>query len=156
MFNWVSLLPMLLSGGSLFSSTGFTTIANIVNEAVSNDDISTKLKKELPLVVGALSEYGGTFFPQVKVPLQIVAAAMTTFDPSVNKWIQNLLNTQSVALGLPSPNLVVDGFYGQKTMAAARAVQAKLGLAVDGWFGLVSQNALAAVMAKNVVIGGAT
>ena len=150
MFNWVSMLPMLLSGGALMSSTGFTSIANIVNEAISNDDIATKLKKETPLVVGALAEYGAVFFPQVKVPLQIVAAAMTTYDPSVNKWIQNLLNSQSVALGLPNPNLVVDGFYGQKTMEAARALQAKLGLPVDGWFGLASQNALAAVMAKHI------
>jgi len=150
MFNWVSMLPMLLSGGSLLSSTGFTSIASIVTEAVSNDDIATKLKKEVPLVIGALTEYGGTFFPQVKVPLQIVAAAMTTYDPSVNKWIQNLLNTQSVALGLPDPALKVDGFYGQKTMAAAKAVQEKLGLPTDGWFGTLSQNALAAVMAKQV------
>jgi len=150
MFNWVSMLPILLSGGSLFSATGGASIASIVTEAISNDDIATKLKKEVPLIIGALTEYGGTFFPAVKPALQIVAAAMTTYDPSMNKWIQNLLNTQSVALGLPNPNLIVDGFYGQKTMAAAKAVQEKLGITADSWFGVASQNALAAFMAKQV------
>ena len=144
MINWLSLLPTIISA--------VTAVRTIIDIANSNDDIVTKIKQEVPQIASALEEYGGTFFPSVKQKLQVAAAVMTTFNPDLNKWIQGLLNTASPLLGLPNPNLVVDGFYGQKTMAAAKAVQEKLGVPVDGWFGMVSQNALTVFMSKNVVL----
>lgn len=134
--NWFSLIPMLISAAS--------TIKNIIDIANSNQDIVSKVRDTLPQLAGALEEYGGQLFPNVKPELKIAAAAMSAFDPNVTKWLQGSLN----ALVMPSPNLVVDGSYGPRTRAAVEALQAKLGLTADGWAGSITQSAIAALLAK--------
>lgn len=142
MLNWVSLLPTIVEMTP--------RVLAIINGATSNESILTKLFAEVPLIGGVLKDYGKVFFPGVDEKLQPVAAAMTAFSPDLNKTVQGLLNIFSPLLGLSNPNLVVDGFYGQKTMAAARAVQEKIGVPADSWFGKVSQDALMAFMQKNI------
>jgi len=134
--NWLSLLPTIVSAVS--------TIKSIIDIANSNEDIVAKIKAAVPKLAAALEEYGGHFFPNVKPELKIAAAAMTAFNEDKAKWLQGSLN----ALVSPSPNLVVDGFYGAKTRAAVEAFQKQLGLDVDGWAGKLTESAIAALVAK--------
>ncbi len=136
MLNWVSLLPTIISAVS--------AIQEIIKIAQSNEDIVVKVRQEVPKIAAVLEEYGTVFFPTVAPELRIAAAAMTAFSESATKGIQASLN----AFLKPSPNLKVDGFYGQKTMAAVRVFQTQMGLKPDGWFGKLSEKALSAALAK--------
>ncbi len=136
MLNWVSLLPTIVSA--------IAAIQEIIKVVSDNDGIVANIRQSVPKVVAVLEEYGTVFFPGVAPELRIAAAAMTAFDESATKGIQTSLN----AFLKPSPNLVVDGFYGQKTMAAVKAFQTQLGLKPDGWFGKLSERALAAALGE--------
>src|SRR5882757_5687219 len=87
-----------------------------IDEAISNDDLITKIRKIAGPFAPLLEQLGGTWFPQAKPALHIAAAAMAAFDPSVTKWLQGSLNV----LLVPSPNLRVDGVYGAGTRAAVQ------------------------------------
>jgi len=121
-----------------------STIKSILDQAMSNDDVVTKISKLAKPVGDLLSGLGGQLFPDVKPQLQVAAAAMAAFNPDVTKWLQGSLN----ALVVPSPNLAVDGQYGPKTKAAVAALQTKLGLTVDGWAGQMTQAAISAALTK--------
>ena len=66
------------------------------------------------------------------------------------QWLQGALNK----LIAPSPNLVLDGIYRRKTVAAVEALQAKLGLKVDGLAGQLTQVAILAELAKLQLVTG--
>lgn len=136
--NWLSLIPMLMSGASAINS--------IVTIAQGNSDIVTKIREVLPHLAEPLESLGGLLFPAVKPELRIAAVAMTQYDLDLNKWLQAGLN----AFVTPSPNLVVDGIYGPKTGAAVASLQKQLGMTVDGWAGNLVQSALMQLMAKRL------
>lgn len=98
----------------------------------------------MPQIIPQLAEIGAALFPKVPAEMQVVAAASATFDPNVTKWLQTALNK----LLTPSPNLVVDGVYGQKTREAVEAIQKKLGITVDGWAGEITQGAIQTALSK--------
>jgi murein L,D-transpeptidase YcbB/YkuD len=102
------------------------------------------LQTTVPQIIPQLAEIGAALFPKVPAEMQVVAAASATFDPNVTKWLQTALNK----LLTPSPNLVVDGVYGQKTREAVEAVQKKLGITVDGWAGEITQGAIQTALSK--------
>ncbi len=134
MLNWVSLLPTIISA--------VAAVQEIVKIASDNDGIVANIRQSVPKVAAVLEEYGTVFFKDVAPELRIAAAAMTAFNDNFTKGIQTSLN----AFLKPSPQLVVDGFYGQKTMAAVRAFQTQMGLKADGWFGKLSEKALSAAL----------
>lgn len=120
------------------------TIKSIIDEAVTNDDILTKVEALGPEVGGLIGTLGSQLFPQASPTLQKVGGVIAAFDPNTTKWLQGSLN----ALLSPSPNLTVDGKYGPKTTAAIIQLQTKLGLAPDGIAGQLTQAAIAAALAK--------
>ncbi len=136
MINWLSLLPTIISA--------VAAVQEIIGIAQSNTDIVAKIKDTVPKLAAALEEYGSVFFPGVAPELHIAAAAMTAFNEDWTKGVQTSLN----ALVEPSPNLVVDGFYGQKTMAAAKAFQTQHGLDPDGWVGKLTEGLLSSLLTK--------
>ena len=140
MLNWVSLLPTIISA--------ISAVRGIVEIAQSNDDIVAKIKQSVPKVAAALEEYGSIFFPGVAPELHIAAAAMTAYNEDWTKGVQVSLN----ALVKPSPNLEIDGFYGQKTMAAAKALQTQYGLNPDGWVGKLTLAAIAGTLTKPTAV----
>ena len=119
-------------------------VKNIVDVAMSNDDIVAKITGLSKPLASLLEGIGAKFFPQASPTLHIVGGVIAAFDPSTTKWLQGSLNV----LVNPSPNLVVDGVYGPKTRAAVSALQAQLGLTVDGLAGQITQAAIAAALAK--------
>lgn len=120
------------------------TVKDIVDEAISNEDIVTKIKKVSTPLAELLDKAGGQLFPKVAPALRIVAGVVVAFDPSATKWLQGSLN----AVLDPSPNLVVDGIYGPKTTRAVEALQAKLGLVVDGVAGELTKAAIQTLLQK--------
>ncbi len=115
-----------------------------IDEALSNDDLVTKVQKIAGPFAPLLEKIGGSLFPAAKPGLHIAAVVMTSFDPSTTKWVQGSMNL----LVTPSPNLTVDGLYGAKTRAAVQAFQTQNGIAVDGWAGRLTQGLIDALMAK--------
>lgn len=129
--DWMTIIGYAIKYGPV--------IKGVIDEAASNDDIVTKIKKEMPIFAPILEQEGGRFFPKVAPALRIAAVAMTSFDPNVTKFIQRGLNQ----LVDPSPNLSVDGLYGPATRAAVISFQEKtLGLKADGWAGQLTQAAI--------------
>jgi peptidoglycan hydrolase-like protein with peptidoglycan-binding domain len=117
-----------------------------IDEAWTNDDLGTKLRKILsntPLI-STLEQAGSKLFPQAASALHLVAGAIAAFDPNTTKWLQGVLNT----VVKPSPNLEVDGIYGRRTAAAVTAFQQQAGLKVDGFAGAVTQAALQVLLGK--------
>lgn len=117
-----------------------------IDEAVSNDDLLTKLESLAPNVGSLLQTLGAELFPQASATLQKVGGVVAAFDPNTTKWLQGSLNS---ILAL-SPPLVVDGMYGPKTTAAVQQVQKQLGLTVDGIAGTITQAAIQTALTKLV------
>jgi len=115
-----------------------------IDEAMSNDDLVTKVRKLAGPFAPLLEQIGGQLFPNVKPELHIAASVMAAFDPNITKWVQSSLNV----LVTPSPNLEVDGLYGPLTRAAVSAYQTQLGLPADGWAGRLTQAAIDMAMSK--------
>lgn len=134
--NWLTILQYAIEYGP--------AVKSIIDEAVTNEDISTKIRNLSAPFAGILEQVGREFFPQAAPVIHIAAVAMAAFDPSVTKWVQGALNS----LMTPSPGLVVDGKYGPKTKAAVAQLQTQLGLTVDGVAGQLTQAAIAAALAK--------
>ncbi len=134
--DWFTIIPLVIRYGPI--------VKDIIDEAMSNDDIVTKIQKLAGPLAPLLEQMGGQLFPAAAPALHIAAGAMAAFDPNVTKWVQGTLNV----VVSPSPNLTVDGIYGPKTKAAVEAFQKQLGLDVDGWAGVLTQAALTAAMAK--------
>lgn len=132
--DWLTIIQLAMQWGP--------TVKSILDEANTNDDITTKIKAVAPDLAGILETIGAKMFPKAAPALHVAAAAIAAFDPNVTKWLQGSLN----ALVTPSPNLVVDGSYGPKTKAAVEQAQAKLGLKVDGIAGLLTQAAITAAL----------
>jgi len=120
------------------------TIKRVIDVAVSNEDLISKLKEEAAPVASLLETLGSKLFPKAAPALHIAAGAIGAFDPSVTRWLQQSLN----ALLSPSPNLTVDGIYGPLTRAAVLRVQTQLGLTVDGFAGVLTRAAIDAAMGK--------
>jgi peptidoglycan hydrolase-like protein with peptidoglycan-binding domain len=116
-----------------------------IDEALSNDDLMTKIAKLTGPFAPLLEQLGSQLFPNAKPELHAVAAVMAAFDPSTTKWLQGSLNL----LLTPSPNLVVDGLYGPATRAAVTAYQTQLGLTPDGWAGRLTQAAIDLALGKS-------
>lgn len=121
-------------------------IKGIIDSAVSNEDVVTKVLAISKPFATLLEGIGAKLFPQVAAQLHIAAAVTAAFDPNVTKWLQGSLNV----LLDPSPNLTVDGIYGQKTKAAVIALQKQLGLDPDGWAGQLTQAAIQAALAAKL------
>ena len=119
-------------------------IKTAIDEALSNDDLITKVRKVAGPFAPLLEQIGGMWFPNAKPELHIAAVVMTSFDPSVAKWIQGSMNL----LVTPSPNLTVDGIYGPKTRAAVTVFETQQGLTPDGWAGRIVQGVIDTLMAK--------
>lgn len=117
-------------------------IKAILDEASSNDDITTKIKKLSPTLASLLEQAGAAFFPAAAPAIHIVAGAIAAFDPDVTKWLQGALNKMLT----PSPNLTVDGRYGPRTRAAVEQLQTKLGLKIDGVAGTITQAAITKIL----------
>lgn len=124
------------------------TVKAIIDEARSNDEIVTKVTQLAPTIGAVVADLGAKLFPHSTKSLQTVGAAIAAFDPNTTKWLQKSLN----GMLSPSPNLEVDGIYGQKTIAAVQALQKQLGLQVDGIAGKVTQAAIQAAL--SVKVGG--
>lgn len=134
------MLEYLAYGQALIQNAN--EVKAIIDEAISNDDITTKVKNILGPAANLLEKEGAAFFPKAAPALHLAAAVMATFDPTMTKWVQRALNR----LVTPSPNLVIDGKYGPRTKAAVEALQAGIGLTVDGWAGQITQSAIAKVL----------
>jgi len=115
-----------------------------IDEALSNDDLVTKISKLAGPFAPLLEQIGAQLFPNAKPEFHAAAAVMAAFDPSTTKWLQGSLNH----LVVPSPNLEVDGLYGPMTRAAVKAYQTQLGLEPDGWAGRLTQAAIDLAMSK--------
>lgn len=120
------------------------TIKAAVDEAISNDDLATKVRSIAGPLAPILEEIGAAFFPSAAPALHLVGGIVATADPNVTKWLQGALNT----LVSPSPNLTVDGIYGSLTKAAVEQLQTQLGLTVDGLAGQITQAAIQIALSK--------
>jgi hypothetical protein len=119
-------------------------IKQIIDGALSNTDIVTKITTEAKPIASLLESIGAQFFPKAAPTLHIVGAVVAAFDPNTTKWLQGALN----ALLTPSPNLVVDGIYGNLTKAAVEQLQTQLGLKVDGIAGEITKAAITLALSK--------
>ncbi len=134
------LLPYIL--------TAYDTISSLILSAKSNEDVITKIGSLSPKVADFVGWLGKTLFPGVDPQLQNAAAAISIFGKEFVKSAQMTLNIVSPLLGIPSPNLVVDGAVGPLTQAATKAVQEALkakdwkDLVVDGFFGFKTRDAI--------------
>lgn len=130
-----------------------SSVRSIIDAAKSNEDIVNKIAALSPAVSELIGKYGAMFFPGVATQLQSTAAAISIFGQEFVKQAQSTLNIISPILGLPAPNLVVDGLSGPRTQAATKAVQEKLktmnwkDLVADGFFGFKTRDAIAAFIA---------
>lgn len=113
-------------------------IKAIIAAATSNEEIAEKIKQAAPHLVNILEGVGGSLYPGLAPALRVVAGALATYDPDGVKWLQGALNEY---LDLQPP-LEVDGYIGQKTIAAVREAQQGLGIDPDGFAGKVTYAAL--------------
>lgn len=134
--DFFSILQLAMQYGPL--------VKGILDEATSNDDISTKVKALSPVLGHELEVLGSKAFPKAAPSLHLVGAVIATFDPNVTKWLQGSLN----ALVQPVPPLAVDGIYGTKTRTAVEVLQVQLGLKVDGIAGVLTQAAITLALSK--------
>jgi murein L,D-transpeptidase YcbB/YkuD len=116
----------------------------VIDAAMSNDDLLSKLKQVAAPLVPLLEQAGSKMFPNAAPALHAVGAALAAFDPNTTKWLQGALNS----LVTPSPNLVVDGIYGPRTAKAVTDLQTQMGLRVDGIAGMITQAAIQAALGK--------
>ncbi len=121
-----------------------------IDEAISNDDLLTKITAIAKPMIPLLTDIGAKLFPKASTTLHTIGGVLAAFDPNTTKWLQGALNVAVT----PSPNLVVDGMYGPLTRAAVESLQKQLGLVVDGLAGAVTQAALQAFLGKLPVLGG--
>lgn len=132
----------------------YEVVSKLIAGAKSNEDIITKIGSLAPDVAAFVKFMGETLFPQVKPELQQAAAAIAIFGRDFVKGAQMTLNIVSPLLGLPAPNLVVDGISGPKTRAATMAAQKALAergwtdLLADGFFGFKTRDAINAFLSK--------
>lgn len=125
------------------------SVVSLITQAVSNDDLTTKLKNLSAPLADLLETIGSNLFPKAAPTLHIVAGALASFNPDLVKWTQAALNT----LLTPSPALVVDGKYGKLTRAAVAAFQQQHGLKVDELAGALTQAAIDALLASRPQLG---
>lgn len=136
----LSLLPSIVGA--------ISGISSIVQLAKSNEDIVSKVAAGFPAIAKLLNDYGAKFFPAVAPQIQGAAAAIAVFGQDLVKTAQMTCNIVSPLLGLPNPNLVVDGLAGPHTQAATKALQEKLpGLVADGFWGRKTAAAVQAFLA---------
>lgn len=123
------------------------TIGRIVARGISINSIKEdlqepKVQSEIPgvgSVVSFLEGIGALSFPGVNPDLQAAAGAAVVSKDYAMK-AQKLLNL----VQKPTPPLEVDGYYGEKTKAAASAYQTAKKLVVDGFVGDATMAALVA------------
>jgi len=120
-------------------------IKEIIDAAISNDDLAAKVKTVAAPLVGFLEGLGAKLFPKAAPALHLVGGVLAAFDPNTTKWLQGALNN----VLSPSPNLVVDGIYGPRTRAAVEQFQKDHGLVIDGIAGAITQAALGALLTKD-------
>jgi len=119
-------------------------VKQAIDAALSNEDLTAKIKEIAGPLVPVLEKIGGDLFPKAVPALKVVGGVVAAFDPNVTKWLQGSLNT----LITPSPNLVVDGVYGPRTRDAVIAFQTQAGLRIDGLAGTVTRAAIDAAISK--------
>jgi len=134
--DWLTIIPLVMKYGP--------DVVSLITQAVSNEDLETKLRNLSAPVASLIENIGSTLFPQASSTLHIVAGAIAAFNPDLVKWIQSGLS----AVMTPSPNLVVDGIYGPKTKAAIQAFQKQQGLVIDGIAGALTQAAIDGLLAS--------
>lgn len=133
--DYLSIIQLAIQYGPL--------VKQIIDEATSNHDISTKVTSLAPTIGNVIADVGAKLFPHSTKDLQMVGGAIAAFDPNYAKWLQKSLN-QMLAL---NPPLVVDGIYGEKTRDAVVKLQTKLGLTqIDGIAGKITQAAINAAL----------
>lgn len=97
-------------------------------------------------LVTVLQEAGSELFPELKTPINTVAAAANAiFDPYGTEYVQRSLNK------LQNAGLDEDGAYGALTKAAVTTFQQAHQPAagpVDGWAGPKTKAVIAAELAK--------
>lgn len=120
----LSLLPLLWKYAQPIVSAWNSTSSN----STFNSYLSTLEKPVLDFVTSV----GSQLFPKASPTLHALAGAIAAFNPDYIKWVQGSLNAVMPFLGLPNPNLVVDGIAGKHTVAAVEAVQTHFGVVVDG------------------------
>lgn len=113
--------------------------------ATSNEDFQTKIAHLPKDLLTTLANLGGQYWPAADKSLHAVAAAVSTFDPNLIKWVQKALNTQGAGLA-------EDGIVGPLTIAAVQKFQAAQGLDPDGWVGFVTKPILEAI--SGIKFGG--
>lgn len=114
-----------------------------IQAALKSGSLFTALPALGPQIESILQELGADLFPTLPPDAQ-TQAGMVIADPAKVLFIQNAINT----LGLASPALVADGYYGAMTKKAVEAFQAAHGMTVDGWAGDVTAAALQAELNK--------
>lgn len=108
-------------------------VIRLWNEAVSNDDFTTKLNKTIPTLGGLITGISSYFPDGQSANVKAVGAVLTIFSTDIVKMVQGACNTFGGA------NLIVDGIYGDLTRAAVKDLQTKFGLVADGIAGKVTQ-----------------
>lgn len=97
-------------------------------------------------VINVLQEAGSELFPELKTPINTVAAAASAlFDPYGTEYVQRSLNK------LQAAGLDEDGAYGALTKAAVTKFQQAHQPAagpVDGWAGPKTKAVIASELAK--------
>lgn len=137
-------------------ANGPAIIKQALDEALSNDDIVTKIEKEFTLLMPGIVQVGSSLFPKASSSLQIVGATVATYNQTIVTWAQNALNAlaSSGKINLDAP-LVVDGLYGPKTTAAIQAFERAYGVASSG-HGVLDQLVQGALQVATATLGSAT
>lgn len=148
--NWMSLLI-----GILPSLLQLAPKVIAVWEGTASDNSLVKVVavvQQTP-IADVLAKIGAAQFPKLAPELQAAAAALVHGHPNGTSYAQEALNliesTGYIAYG---PPLVVDGYWGPKTMAAVDALQTKLGLPVNGFLGDLEYSVIGALLARGVAI----
>lgn len=139
MSAWLSLLPLLIQA--------VPDIQAAWKAATSNTSFGQELTGLAAPLGDLIGNIGAKLFPKAAPTLHTIGGAIAVFNPNYTKWLQGALNQLSPSMNLPNPNLVVDGIYGPKTVAAVEAVQTHLGIVVDGLAGKITQKLLADALA---------
>lgn len=133
----------------LSSITGVApAMKSLVQQAFSAGNLVTMAQGVLSgNVVAALESTAETLFPKVAPEIRLAAALVTTYDHDHVKWLQGALNSIN-----GDKALVVDGIYGQATVAAVTKFQedtaAEFGLSVDGFAYKITNGAINAVLQR--------
>jgi murein L,D-transpeptidase YcbB/YkuD len=133
-FKLLSLLPAIMRIGP--------TIQNAVKSGASVNTVITLIND--PDIQSVFRELGSQLFPNAKQEQATTAAVVSTYDVDYTKTVQDAMNK----LLKPSPNLKVDGHYGELTKAAVTRFQQANGLVVDGWAGANTMAKIKAELGK--------